>query len=91
MIDDGLLDIVALKQFPPTALAQVMAELMNSEISGDYVKRFRVPWIEWNSDVDVPMNLDGEPISTKKLRFEVLPGAIKLVLPETCPMISACL
>lgn len=91
MIDDGLLDLVALNQFPPAALAQVMTELMNSEISGDYVKRFRVPWIEWNSDIDMPINLDGEPISTKKIRFEVLPGAIKLVLPETCPMISACL
>lgn len=91
MIDDGLLDLVVLKQFPAGTLVQVITELVDSEISGEYVKRFRVPWVEWNSDIDVPMNLDGEPISTKKLRFEALPGAIKLVLPETCPMISACL
>jgi len=35
----------------------------------------------------MPINLDGEPIKANKIRFEVLPGAIKLVLPENCSMI----
>jgi lipid kinase YegS len=90
LIDDALLDIVALNKFPPKALTQVLEELMTPEANGQYVKRFRVPWAEWESDVVMPINLDGEPISTKKIRFEVLPGAIKLVLPDNCPMTSAC-
>ena len=42
------------------------------------------------SSRDVHFNLDGEPIQAKKIRYEVLPGAIKLVLPENCPMIKSC-
>ena len=89
LINDGLLDIVALHHFPPEALGQVIKELTDTEASGDYVKRFRVPWAEWESDIEMPINLDGEPIKTNNIRFEVLPGAIKLVLPENCPLITS--
>ena len=86
LIDDGLLDLVALNKFPPEALGQVIEELLSPEVNGRFVKRFRAPWAEWESDVEMPVNLDGEPISSKNIRFEVVPGAIKLVLPENCPM-----
>lgn len=89
MINDGLLDLVALNHFPAEALSQVIDELMMPEANGEYVKRFRVPWAEWESEIEMPINLDGEPISSKKIRFEVVPAAIKLVLPENCPMTSA--
>ena len=77
---------MALCHFLPEALSQVIEELITSEVNGEFVKRFRAPWAEWKSDVEMPINLDGEPISSKKIRFEVMPGAIKLVLPENCPM-----
>ncbi|MFW2440357.1 MAG: lipid kinase YegS [Arenicellales bacterium] len=89
MIDDGLLDIVGLKHFPAEALTQVVEELLSPDKNGEYVNRYRVPWTEWESDVEMPINLDGEPISSKKVRFEVLPGSIKLILPENCPMVGA--
>ena len=86
LIDDGLLDLVALIKFPPKALKQVTEELIAPEVNGEFVKRFRAPWAEWESDLEIPINLDGESISSKNMRFEVVPGAIKLVLPENCPM-----
>lgn len=89
LIDDGLLDIVGLDNFPAEALSQVIKELVSPDLSGEFVKRFRVPWVEWESDAEMPVNLDGEPISSKKIRFEVLPGAIKLVLPNNCQMLSS--
>ena len=88
LIDDGLLDIVGLNIFPVESLDQVINELKNFEEDGEFVKRYRVPWAEWESDMEMPINLDGEPIKVKKIRFEVLPGAIKLVLPENCPVIT---
>ena len=88
LINDGLLDLVALNHFPAEALSQVIDELMTPEANGEYVKRFRVPWAEWESEIEMPINLDGEPISSKKIRFEAIPGAIKLVLPDNCPMLS---
>jgi len=90
LIDDGLLDIVGLSRFPTEAMGQVIKELQEPKTSGDYVKRYRVPWAEWESDIEMPINLDGEPIKTNKIRFEVLPRAIKLVLPENCSLITSC-
>jgi lipid kinase YegS len=90
MLDDGLVDIVALTDFPAKDISQVIQELMETELSGEYVKRFRVPWVEWRSEEDIPINLDGEPISAKQIRYEVLPNAIKMVLPENCPMVTSC-
>lgn len=88
LIDDGLLDVVGLKQFPANALPQVIEELRATDRNGEYVIRYQVPWAEWESDLEFPINLDGEPGNSKLVRFEVLPGALELVLPENCPMIG---
>lgn len=88
LLDDGLLDLVGLNHFPKEAVGQVIKELQDPEANGDYVKRFRVPWAEWESEVEMPINLDGEPIKTNKIRFEVIPSAIRLVAPTDCPLLS---
>jgi lipid kinase YegS len=88
LIDDGLLDIVGLSNFPADAVSDVVAELMDQEASGVYVTRHRVRWAEWSSEQIMPINLDGEPIAEHKVRFEAVPGAIKLVVPTDCPMLS---
>lgn len=89
MIDDGLLNLVALNSFPVAEIEQVIAELTDREANGTYVKRYRVPWVEWLSADVMPINLDGEPISEKNVRFEVVKSAIRLVVPADCPMVSA--
>ena len=89
MIDDGLLDIVELNNFPRENIGQLIKELVALEANGVYVKRLRVPWAEWESDVEMPINLDGEPIKAMNICFEVLPGGIKIVLPENCPFITS--
>jgi len=89
LIDDGLLDIIGLNKFPAEAVSDVIAELKDQEASGVYVTRHRVPWAEWSSEQIMPINLDGEPIEEHKLRFEVVPGAINLVVPTGCPMLSS--
>ncbi|MDH3998700.1 MAG: lipid kinase YegS, partial [Desulfuromonadales bacterium] len=77
LIDDGLMDIIALLDFPKERLMQVIMEVQNPASNGEYVKRYRVPWAEWESDVEIPTNLDGEPVAVKRMRFEVVPAAIK--------------
>ena len=88
IIDDGLLDLVALHSFPGSAIDQVVAELMNPDTCGTYVKRYRAPWMEWSSEDIMPINLDGEPISARKVRFEIVADAIRLVLPNDCALLS---
>ena len=89
LINDGLMDLVALLDFPKERLLQVIKEVQDPDSNGDYVKRYRVPWAEWESDVAMPTNLDGEPYTTNRMRFEVIPGAIQLVLPEDCPLLGS--
>lgn len=88
-INDGLLDVVVLLNFPKERLVQVIKEVQDLNCDGVYVKRFRVPWAEWESEVDIPTNLDGESVSTNRMRFDVVPGAIKLVLYEKCKLLKA--
>jgi lipid kinase YegS len=91
LINNGLLEIVGLMHFPAEDLGVVIKELMEPNANGRYVKRYQVPWAEWQSDAVMPINLDGEPIKAKKVRFEVVPAAIKLVVPAACPLITSLL
>ena len=75
--------------FNKIKIFQVIKELREPELNGEYVTRHRVPWAEWVSEVEVPINLDGEPIRAKSIHYEAIPGAIKLVLPESCPLTNS--
>ncbi|MBK1792521.1 lipid kinase YegS [Persicirhabdus sediminis] len=88
LLDDGLLDLVALTHFEAKDIPQVIDELVNGT-GGDFVHINRAAWAEWQSDDVMPVNLDGEPIAEKKIRFEVVPKAIKVVLPTNCPLLTA--
>jgi len=88
MIDDGLLDIVALRTFPPSAVAQVVSEMLAGHGDGDYVERMRVPWMEVVAPAPIPVNLDGEPMSGTTFRFECVPGCVRMVLPANCPCLA---
>ena len=88
LINDGMLDAMAVHHFPIKALSQVVKEVLDPSVPGDYVSRYSAPWAELESETEIPMNLDGEPFSSKKIRFEIMPESIKLVLPENSPVVS---
>jgi diacylglycerol kinase family enzyme len=48
----------------------------------------RLPWVELTADEPVQVNLDGEPISAKAFRFEVLAGALDACLPDNAPVLG---
>ena len=88
-IDDGLLDVVFLRPFPVAAAPQVAAELMGRAPTAAFVVRMRVPWIEVEARDPLPVNLDGEPLSARHIRFAVQPACVRMVLPPACPCLSA--
>ena len=87
-INDGLIDFVVLEAFPFSAVNQVINEIRDPDIHGTYVKRFQTSWVDFSSDVAAPINLDGEPYHHNKIRFEVAPHAVDLVVPEDCPCLK---
>jgi lipid kinase YegS len=88
-INDGLLDVLIVKDFSARDLPRVVDEILNPSPEGEFVMLFQTQWVEMSAyDKIAPVNLDGEPYRSKVIRFEVLPGAIELVLPEYCPLLK---
>ncbi|MCL9776702.1 lipid kinase YegS [Vibrio methylphosphonaticus] len=87
-IDDGYLDVVSLEEFAPSDIPVVLDELLQEDdFTGQFVKRNRVRHIEWVSDSLMPTNLDGEPMADTTITFSIQPLAVRLVLPESCPLL----
>ncbi|YCO00457.1 lipid kinase YegS [Vibrio sp. VNB-15] len=84
-IDDGLMDITLVHPFLPHELAQVINEIQNPTEIGQFVKHTQASWLEIDFPKTLPLNLDGEPYRSNKIRFDVQPKSIRLVLPPNCP------
>ena len=87
-INDGLFDVLVVQTFPLNAIDQVTAELHNPTPGGEYITLFQSSWLESFAVEPIPVNLDGEPIRSNSIRYDVLPGEIKLALPTDCPCIG---
>lgn len=87
-INDGLFDVLIARSFPILALDQVSSELRDPSPQGEFITAFQASWLESYATEPIPVNLDGEPIRSKKIRYDILPGVIKLALPENCPCVT---
>jgi len=87
-INDGLLDVISISKFTLIDIPQVLNEIKNPSVSGTFIKYIQTPWLESHSINAMPINLDGEPYSNQHIRFEVLPLAIDLVIPEDSPCLK---
>jgi lipid kinase YegS len=87
LIDDGLLDVMVVTEFPLREVSTVINELNRPE-GGRYVKRFQASQIECQSNHGMPVNLDGEPYQATSMTVSALHHAVRLVLPQNCPVIS---
>ena len=74
--------------FPLAKIPKVLEEIKNPSASNLYVNYIQTPWLETISDEIIPVNLDGEPYRDKQIRFEIVAGAINLVLPKSCPCLK---
>ncbi|WP_292662613.1 lipid kinase YegS [Nitratifractor sp.] len=89
-IDDGLLDIALFTLEPlsiPSELSPPSATLFGGM---PFRKILRASEVEFTPEEPQMrrINLDGEPYEADSFRFRILPGALRLVLPDTCPMLK---
>ena len=87
-IDDGLLDVLVVRQVPPTALLTAARELQQLPADGEYISYWQTPWLEVHSEKAIPVNLDGEPLRFSRVRYEAAPKAIQLIVPPNCQLLS---
>ncbi len=88
-IDDGLLDVLVVRQIPATALLTAARELQELSPDGEYISYSQTPWVEVYPEEPIPVNLDGEPVQFTSVRYEAVPRAIRLIVPPNCPLLSA--
>jgi lipid kinase YegS len=87
-IDDGLLDLLVVRQIPATALLTAARELQELSPDGEYISYWQTPWAEVYPEEAIPVNLDGEPVRFSSVRYEAVPKAIRLIVPPNCPLLS---
>jgi lipid kinase YegS len=87
-IDDGLLDVLVVRQVSPTALLGAARELQQLPPDGEYISYWQTPWLEVHLEEAIPVNLDGESLSFSTVRYEAVPKAIQLIVPPNCQLLS---
>ncbi len=87
-IDDGLLDVLLVRQIPPKALLAAARELQELSPDGEFISYWQTPWVEVYPEETILVNLDGEPVRFSTVRYEALPGAVRLIVPSDCPLLS---
>jgi lipid kinase YegS len=86
-LNDGLLDLFFVRQFPLKELGTVIQELSVLPEDGQYIGYIQAPWVEFDHLHPINVNLDGESYTIKKGRAEVVPAALQVVLPTDCPLL----
>lgn len=88
-VDDGLLELLIVRHFTSLReMKQLIDELENLPQSGDFVEYLQVPWVEFESEHALPLNLDGEPCFHEHFRAALVPGALCLAVAENSALLS---
>jgi lipid kinase YegS len=87
-IDDGLLDLFLIPA--PQDAGETLRVLLGGGMLGlDTVAiTARLPWLEVEAPEGLDLNLDGEPLHSARVRFDVRRRALRLHLPADSPLLT---
>ncbi|MFC7367538.1 lipid kinase YegS [Vreelandella zhaodongensis] len=92
-LDDGRLDVLLVKDFSSVSeLPTLLGELQRFPAEGRYVRYFTVNQLSVTTQQDEepwPLTLDGEARRYERFCVDVVPLALKVLLPEGCSLLSA--
>lgn len=83
VIDDSLLDLMLIPDYGHDRFAHLLADLAATKHGeSEHARYSRARKLLIESEEELQINADGEPMRGKRFAFEVLSGALRLVLPE---------
>jgi diacylglycerol kinase (ATP) len=83
-IDDGLLDVVLIPERPASELALVVAQIaLGTHLSSAAVVHRRAAKLTVNSKPGMWFNVDGELVGNEPATFEIVPRALRFVVPKS--------
>jgi diacylglycerol kinase family enzyme len=86
-LDDGQLDLMILPELFGDARLDALGKLLRLGSAGikGISETTRSSWIEYTSDAELDINLDGEPLRDRQFRAECKPSALPLHVAELQP------
>lgn len=90
LADDGLLDVRLFPEMRQEDRGEVLREILSQGLSAleARIVEARVPWLEIEAPRALQLNLDGEPLTAKEFRIEVVPRSVALHLPSDSILLS---
>lgn len=90
LIDDGLLDLMIMPELDHRERLEAFSHLLREGAGAirSKVVTARSSWIEYQSEDDLNVNLDGEPTVSERFRVECRPRALPVRLGES-PLLSS--
>lgn len=87
-VNDGLLDVCIVPA--ATDVVGTLGTLLSGGINGlqSVAVSARVPWLEVQAPEGLDLNLDGEPMESRQLRFVALPAALRVHLPAQSALLQ---
>ena len=88
LVDDGHLDLTIVPDLSGDVAATVGTLIKEGKHAAlDRVAtRIRLPWVELASDEPLTLNLDGEPVASRRFRVDCVAGRVRMHLPLACPL-----
>ncbi len=90
-LNDGLLDVVTLNDFPLRELSKVIEDIeliQDIDSKPQYIEYEQVKWIEVEAEHDLPLSPDGEKMHRQEFRVEALKRRLPFILPEGAPLVT---
>ncbi|HEY1034942.1 MAG TPA: lipid kinase YegS [Pseudoxanthomonas sp.] len=88
LVDDGKLDLTIVTELSGEVAATVGTLVKDGKHAAlDRVaERARLTWVELSADAPMTLNLDGEPVRSRRFRVDCVPGRVRMHLPADCPL-----
>ena len=89
-IDDGLLDATVIPELSgevASTLATLLKDGKHAALDQAAV-RVQLPWVEIAAEEPFVLNLDGEPVESRRFKIECSADRLRMHLPEDCPLLS---
>ncbi len=85
-LDDGLLDVLIFKgQGFPAILRHILSVLTNRHLRDPEVEYYQARRVEISAAKPLSVHADDEPFTTTPVEISVVPGALRVVVPQALP------
>lgn len=90
LVDDGLFEVTVVPEYPEAGIPNALHDLLSGGIKalhGHFITA-RLPRVRLHAPDGVQINLDGEPLRSTDVTFEIVPRSIRLHVPDASPLMT---